>query len=288
MNTVFESSNSKGFSKISCIRYKNLNNLSHYHSDYELIHVQEGSAQIFVNEHLFKVIKGQSVFVHSNEIHLIRAEECAVITVLKADKELLDKIFCKKALASPFLDEDGDIYSFMNRIIEELKCNRENSDIMVSCMTQQFFIHLLRRFPTVETRNETSRRMTTHEIYRELCGKIATEYATITFESAAKHMNFSEPHFSKVFHNIFGMTFTRYLNTVRIAAALEKLKQGHMSITEISDSCGFNTIRNFNRVFKTFTGYSPKNIPANYVFLYNLQDGYGLDPTLNCTIVIDE
>ena len=84
------------------------------------------------------------------------------------------------------------------------------------------------------------------------------------------------------------MTFIQYLNTVRIAAALEKIKQGRMSMTEISDSCGFNSIRNFNRVFKKYTGYSPKSIPADYVFLYSLQEGYGLDPTLNCTIVIDE
>ena len=155
-------------------------------------------------------------------------------------------------------------------------------------MTVQFFITLLRSSKTVERKAEASGRMSIHEIYRKLCRKIAVEYATITFEEAARHMTFSEPHFSKVFHNIFGMTFTQYLNTVKIAAALEKIKQGHMNITEIAYSCGFNTIRNFNRVFKNFTGYSPKNIPSDYVFLYNLQDGYGLDPTLNCTIVLED
>ena len=83
------------------------------------------------------------------------------------------------------------------------------------------------------------------------------------------------------------MTFTQYLNTVRIAAALEKLKQGSMSVTEIAGSCGFNTIRNFNRVFKKYTGYSPCNIPSDYVFLCSLQDGYGLDPTLTCTVILE-
>jgi AraC-like DNA-binding protein len=288
MNTVFESSNSKGFSQISCIKYKNLNNLSHYHSDYELIHINEGSALISVNEHLFKVHENGSVFVNSNDIHHIHADENTIITVLKADWEFFEKVFAQKALSSPQIPKDIDVKHFLEAVYAELKRDDENSDLMANCMTVQFFITLLRNSKTVERKAEASGRMSIHEIYRELCRKIADEYVSITFEEAARHMKFSEPHFSKVFHNIFGMTFTQYLNTVRIAAALEKIKQGHMNITEIAYSCGFNTIRNFNRVFKNFTGYSPKNIPSDYVFLYNLQDGYGLDPTLNCTIVLNE
>ncbi len=288
MKTLFESSNSKGLSKISCIKYKNLNNLSHYHSDFELIHVNEGSAQISVNENLFKVYEKESVFVHSNDIHHIHADENTVITVLKADREFFGKIFAQKNLSSPLIDKDTNVEHFLEAVYVELKQGDENSDMMANCMTVQFFITLLRNSKTVERKSEPSGKMSTHEIYRELCRKISIEYATITFEDAARHMKFSEPHFSKVFHTIFGMTFTQYLNTVKIAAALEKIKHGRMNITEIANSCGFNTIRNFNRVFKNFTGYSPKNIPSDYVFLYNLQDGYGLDPTLNCTIVIDE
>ncbi len=288
MKTLFESSNSKGLSKISCIKYKNLTNLSHYHSDYELIYVNEGSAQISVNEHLINVHEKESVFVHSNDIHHIHADGETVITVLKADQKFFETIFARKTLASPLISKDIPVEHFLEAVYAEIKRGDENRDMMANCMTVQFFITLLRGSKTVERKSESSGRMSTHEIYRELCKKIADEYATITFEDAARHMKFSEPHFSKVFHNIFGMTFTRYLNTVKIAAALEKIRQGHMNITEIAYSCGFNTIRNFNRVFKNFTGYSPKSIPSDYVFPYNLQDGYGLDPTLNCTIVMDE
>ena len=99
-------------------------------------------------------------------------------------------------------------------------------------------------------------------------------------------MHFSGPYFSKLFHSIFGMTFTRYLNTVKVAAAIEKLREGNLSITEISSMCGFNTIRTFNRVFRSFTGYAPKDLPSNYVFLYSLKDGCGLNPTLNCTKIL--
>ena len=44
----------------------------------------------------------------------------------------------------------------------------------------------------------------------------------------------------------------------------------------------------FQQSFQKYTGYSPKSIPSDYVFLYKLRDGYGLDPTLNCTVVLND
>ena len=38
-----------------------------------------------------------------------------------------------------------------------------------------------------------------------------------------------------------------------------------MPITEIASRCGFATIRNFNRIFKEFTGYTPKALPQDYI-----------------------
>ena len=85
------------------------------------------------------------------------------------------------------------------------------------------------------------------------------------------------------------MTFTQYLNFLKVSAAIEKILDGKLSMTEISIACGFGTIRNFNRVFKAFTGYSPKNLPLNYTLIYNFKDfsSNGFDPTLNCTEIIE-
>ena len=102
-------------------------------------------------------------------------------------------------------------------------------------------------------------------------------------------MHFSEPYFSKVFHNIFGMTFTQYLNTLKVSAAVEKIAEGKMSMTEISIACGFGTIRNFNRVFKELTGYSPKKLPDNFIFVSGFKEDshISFDPTLNCTEIVE-
>ena len=63
------------------------------------------------------------------------------------------------------------------------------------------------------------------------------------------------------------MTFSQYLNAVRLEHAIELLKNNteHLAITEIAAKCGFDTIRHFNRVFKDITGMSPRQMPSDYV-----------------------
>ena len=286
IKTVYEKSNAKGTAHISCIKYRNLNNISHYHSDYELVYIHEGSATVTVNENIFNLNAKESVFIHSNDIHFITSDESTVITVLKADNQYFENLFASKRLVSPIIRQSLHVERALTDIRAELNSSVDHSDIMADTVSTQLFIALLRSEPTTGCEGMRSKSYHIPELYKEICSKISNEYSTITFEEAARYMHFSEPYFSKVFHKIFGMTFTQYLNTVRIAAAIEKLKKGDLSVTEISASCGFNTIRNFNRVFKQFTGYVPGSLPSDYVFLYHLQEDSGLDPTLTCTEIL--
>ena len=210
-----------------------------------------------------------------------------MITVLKAENKYFKNIFSSKRFLSPIVNKNGNVKSVLNDINSELNTDADCNGIMADSIAVQLFVRMLRDEQTSNDDSASSKRINTLEFYKEISGKISNEYKTITFEEAAKYMHFSEPYFSKIFHAVFGMTFTQYLNTVRVAVAIEKWKEGGLSITEISSDCGFNTIRNFNRVFKKLTGYAPNSLPSNYAFLYSLQEGYGLDPTLNCTEILE-
>lgn len=207
--------------------------------------------------------------------------------MLKAEHEHFKGILGSRKLLSPIVNERLHAQTFFADVYSELHAHKEHSDIMADSLASLFFITLLRSEQTSSCENASSKKLHAPQLYQQLLAKISNDYDTITFTEAAKYMNLSEPYFSKVFHRLFGMTFTQYLNTVRIAAAIKKLKTGNFSVTEVSASCGFNTIRNFNRVFKHFTGYTPGSLPSEYVFLYNLQEDCGLDPTLNCSEILE-
>ena len=287
MKVIYEGSKAKGRAHISCIKYRNLKNISHYHSDYELVYINEGRATVFINENIFNIEADECIFIHSHDIHYIQSDENTVITVLKAENDYFKDVFASRRLLSPLINKRLDVETFLNSVYSEINSQMDHSDIMADSISTQFFIMLFRSEQTSIGENISSKKLHMPQLYREICAKISNEYDTITFAEAAKYLHFSEPYFSKIFHRLFGMTFTQYLNTVRIAAAIEKLKTGNLSVTEVSASCGFNTIRNFNRVFKNFTGYTPGELPPDYVFLYNLQEDFGLDPTLNCSEIIE-
>ena len=103
--------------------------------------------------------------------------------------------------------------------------------------------------------------------YKNLLAEIEKDYCYITFSDAASFMGLSEPYFSRFFRKISGMTFSRYLNTVRLEHAIAMLQDPtqKLSVTEVASRCGFDTIRHFNRVFRDITGMTPRELPQNYV-----------------------
>ena len=79
-----------------------------------------------------------------------------------------------------------------------------------------------------------------------------------------------------------GMTFTKYLNIIRIEKAVTLLLESQLSVTEVAQNTGFGTIRSFNRVFKELTGYTPKSLPDDYKFIkIGTAESGGFDPTLS-------
>ena len=61
------------------------------------------------------------------------------------------------------------------------------------------------------------------------------------------------------------MSFSEYLNIVKIENAITLLRNHDSTMTALSRKCGFSTIRNFNRVFKKFTGYTPLALPDDFI-----------------------
>ena len=67
----------------------------------------------------------------------------------------------------------------------------------------------------------------------------------------------SKYHFCRLFKKKIGLTVMEYILKTRITMAKELLCKTDLSVTEISESCGFSSISFFSRVFKNETGMSP-------------------------------
>ena len=65
----------------------------------------------------------------------------------------------------------------------------------------------------------------------------------------ANLVNMSSGAFGRLFKLQTGKSFTDFLTDFRIGCTINLLTNTNLTIQEICDSCGFNTISNYNRIF---------------------------------------
>ena len=93
------------------------------------------------------------------------------------------------------------------------------------------------------------------QIAVEYINRHITEDIRIDRICAACHL--SKYHFCRIFKQKTGVTVMEYILKTRIVMAKELLCEANMSVTEISEACGFSSISYFSRTFKNETGVSP-------------------------------
>jgi AraC-like DNA-binding protein len=79
----------------------------------------------------------------------------------------------------------------------------------------------------------------------------------LRLEDICKYAMMSQAYFSSMFKQLTKMTFTEYINNLRIKKAMEILRKSSEKITDICYDTGFNEVSHFNRVFKKYSGFAP-------------------------------
>jgi AraC-like DNA-binding protein len=73
----------------------------------------------------------------------------------------------------------------------------------------------------------------------------------------ARAVNMSAFYFCKVFKKTTGLTFTEYLARHRIERVKQMLLNPHMRVSEAAYAAGFQSLSQFNRIFRRVAGESP-------------------------------
>lgn len=64
-------------------------------------------------------------------------------------------------------------------------------------------------------------------------------------------------HIARLFKKYLGMSVIAYVHKVRIDKAIDLLKTQQLSIKEIADQVGYDSLNNFYKYFKAYTGHPP-------------------------------
>ena len=85
----------------------------------------------------------------------------------------------------------------------------------------------------------------------------------ISLDDIAQAAYISKYHFSRLFKSVYNMTVWDYINIKRIDEAIHLLGSSDENITIIAMKSGFNSVTNFNRIFKKVKGCVPKEYRQN-------------------------
>lgn len=237
----------------------------HWHLEYELILVLEGSFTLSLDGHSFEMQAGDSAWIADGVIHGGIPHHCVYECVVFDLGTLLhDTPVCAKS-AAEFLSSENGFSGLLSRgsaeaaladrIFESMETEQKGYEWTTVGLLWQLMGCLLRterenRIP-VQNRQQITR-------LKNVLTYIRNNYQEpITLDELAAVAGMSSRYFCRAFSAMTGKTPIAYLNYYRVECAGEKLTLTKQSVTEIAFSCGFNDMSYFSRIFKRYKGVTP-------------------------------
>lgn len=82
----------------------------------------------------------------------------------------------------------------------------------------------------------------------------------ITLEDIASHFYLSREYFSRFFRKNMGVTFTHYLNQVRLMHIYQDICNTQVGIMELTERHGFTNYKLFNKMFREIYGCTAREV----------------------------
>lgn len=243
--------------------------------DHRLFYVEKGSCVILINNTEYKLQKGSVVLFQSGTEYKFNINEQIQIISVNFDytqesneitecinlaephsfnrNNTLEKInFSDAAVLNlpvviPYLYE---ISRYLKKIINEIEKNIICANEISSAILKEVILKILRSvvFASTDAYDKTIR----------VIQYIEENYSNnITNDDLAKICGYHPYHLNRIMQKYAQTTTHKYLINYRIKKAQEFLINTNLSISEISDICGFKSPYYFSNMFKEKLGISP-------------------------------
>ena len=256
----------------------------HFHSEYQLFLVMNGTGTRFIGDHVSPFKKGDLVFTGPNLPHLWRSD----LEYFSADKELITEgiviYFPENFLGDDFLHKNEmykikHLFQKAQRGMEILGSTAEKAiDIIKRLLIEEDFARILTLLNLLHhVANSSEYKLLASEGYSNSLKETETDRMNrvhayvmknfrekISLEEVAAIAHMSPSSFSRYFKIHANKTFSDFLTEIRIGYSCKLLISQKIDVAQVCYDSGFNTLSNFNRQFKAFTHYNPLEYRKKY------------------------
>ena len=246
----------------------------HYHDYIELLYAVNADGYVWCNGEAIRFKTGNLVIVNSNMPHELTHERYSEYICVKFSPSVLyadeTSLFEYKYIM-PFLYNNTHQKVFGNNDIDHISMKELFVNIMEEWNTKEPGYELIIRANILRllagifrywNKNENNNITITDTIKTALL-YIEEHFENITEAEVAEYCHVSYNHFSFLFKNAIGKSFSEYINFLRISKAEKLLLSSEKSITDIALETGFSTSSYFISKFKAYKGLTPKQFRKN-------------------------
>jgi len=248
--------NSQAGSIYNAYIYTDKSWVAHFHKAYELIYVFSGCMEV--------ILDGRSVLLHQGEYALALSNQVHQYKVVRQ---------CRYWLGVFSSDYVPEFHSLVKGKVSTTLSFRCPEPVQALLDQQLLVVHpkeepidyfqvvpylllvcgaYLRNAHLVDRDNRAYTKM------NEIADYIAANFRSkLTLQDVATALGYDYYYVSRLFRNIFRVSFSDYVNDFRINAAIQALRNTESPITAVANECGFQSIRAFNSTFRKKTGASP-------------------------------
>ncbi len=219
---------------------------AHFHANYELIYACVGTADITVNNDRYLLRAGEFLLIPPYAVHAIYISKTARvwIGVFSADF-IYDFAKTNSSVRYQPFSCSASVESFAREHL--LFEGTPQRYMAIACLNAVCGECSARAQKCDDARNNKFIGQVTDYISTHLTEEI-------TLKAIAGALGYEYHYFSALFHKSFAIHFKSFINLFRFSHACELLSDTTKSITAVCFECGFDTVRNFNRVFKEHSG----------------------------------
>jgi AraC-like DNA-binding protein len=257
----------------------------HRHKEAQLIWIKEGEGTLLVDNQMHPFKKNDIYLIGANQPHVFKSNPAYFEEDSGLKIQALMIFFDPNGKLQSFfeLPEMQLTKSFLNLAKGGLKIPSLQTDLIIQRMltvqyakNQQLIIQFLQLLEVLSQLQTSSQHLasTGPPQFSESEGiRIGRIYSflmqhydrNVMLEEVAAEAHMTPQAFCRYFKKHTRQTFVCFLNEIRVNEACKKLTSGNYeNISVVAYNCGFNSLTNFNRVFKSVMGLAPKLYLENY------------------------
>ena len=235
--------------------YQDFSFLPHLHRDLELIFVETGEIDLTVEGEQYRLKAGDTALVLSDHIHSYQTEAHSSVTVIVFAEGYVP-VFCgevgQKSCQSPVFDMTAE----EKRLVTQMLMG-DGGRVERSAALTLVGAAFLRSATLIPKDSGGRSRLLLHKMLQYVSEHYRED---ISLESMAGTLGYESHYLSRCFHAQFGKNFKQFVNEYRVHYAKRLILSAgqELTMTEIAFACGFRSVRNFNRAYRSIEGTAPR------------------------------